>query len=178
MKHLFLRFCSFDIAVIFHPCLNKKSGHTSQPELINGTSSLREPSSRDAPKPGPSAGASSVPPIPQDYSSSVPYQGHHPSHTSVPPLVPPYPAMSSPSVPGQAQARAPAGQPLKPAEGGPSDPSKLTCHQCSKQFNIKPLLFSHQVRGHGSHALTDTQYILIINTNFLKATCMMSVTLM
>lgn len=125
----------------------QKSGHISQLDLINGTSSLRDPSLRDAPKPGPSAGASSVPPIPQDYPSSVPYTGHHPSHTSVPPLVPPYPVMSSPSVPGQAQARAPAGQPLKPAEGGPSETSKLTCHQCSKQFNIKPLLFSHQVRS-------------------------------
>ncbi|XP_076604151.1 zinc finger MYM-type protein 4 isoform X2 [Chaetodon auriga] len=134
-------FCSYDCVSIF-----RKSGHISHPDPINGTSFFRDPSLRDAPKPGPSAGASSVPPVPQDYPSSVPYQGHHPSHTSVPPLVPPYPAMSSPSVPGQAQARAPAGQPQKPAEGGPSDPSKLTCHQCSKHFNIKPLLFSHQGR--------------------------------
>ncbi|XP_054469625.1 zinc finger MYM-type protein 4 isoform X2 [Anoplopoma fimbria] len=134
-------FCSYDCVTIY-----RKSGANSQPDLINGTSVLRDPSLRDAPRQGPSAGASSVPPIPQDHPSSVPYQGHHPSHTSVPPLVPPFPAMSSPSVPGPAQARAPAGQPLKPAEGGPSDPSKLTCHQCSKQFNIKPLLFSHQ--GH------------------------------
>ncbi|KAM8736654.1 zinc finger MYM-type protein 4-like isoform 2-T2 [Acanthopagrus schlegelii] len=134
-------FCSYDCVSIY-----RKSGNTSQPDLTNGTSTLRESSPRDAPKPGPSAGASSVPPVPQEYSSSVPYQGHHPSHTSVPPLVPPYPAMSSPSVPGQTQARAPAGQPLKPAEGGPSDISKLTCHQCSKLFDIKPLLLSHQ--GH------------------------------
>nr|XP_046268142.1 zinc finger MYM-type protein 4 isoform X2 [Scatophagus argus] len=134
-------FCSYDCVSIY-----RKSGHPSQPDQINGTSSLREPSPRDAPKPGPSAGASSVPPIPQDYPSSVPYQGHHPSHTSVPPLVPPYPAMSSPSVPGQVQAGALAGQSLKPAEGGPNDTSKLTCHQCSKHFNIKPLLFSHQGR--------------------------------
>ncbi|XP_035529892.1 zinc finger MYM-type protein 4-like [Morone saxatilis] len=134
-------FCSYDCVSIY-----RKSGHTSQPDLINGTSALRDPSLRDAPKPGPSAGASSVPPIPQDYTSSVPYPGHHHSHTSVPPLVPPYPAMSSPSVPGQTQARAPAGQTLKPADGGPNDPSKLTCHQCFKLFNIKPLLFSHQGR--------------------------------
>ncbi|XP_019129180.2 zinc finger MYM-type protein 4-like isoform X3 [Larimichthys crocea] len=133
-------FCSYDCVTVY-----RKSGHTSQPDLINGTSSLRDLSYRDAPKPGPSAGASSVPPIPQDYPSSVPYQGHHPSHTSVPPLVPPYPAMSSPTVPGQAQTRAPAGQALKP-EGGLSDTSKLTCHQCSKQFSFKPLLFSHQGR--------------------------------
>ncbi|XP_023287336.1 zinc finger MYM-type protein 4-like [Seriola lalandi dorsalis] len=134
-------FCSYDCVSIY-----RKSGHPPQPDLTNGTFSLRDPSIRDAPKPGPSVSASSVPPIPQDYPSSVPYQGHHPSHTSVPPLVPPYPAMSSPSVPGQAQARAPPGQPQKPTEGGHSDISKLTCHQCSKQFNTKPLLFSHQGR--------------------------------
>lgn len=127
----------------------QKSGHPSQPDLTNGTSSLRGPSVRDATKPGPSAGASSVPPVPQNYPSSVPYSGHHPSHSSVPPLVPPYPAMSSPSTPGQAQTRATPAQPLKPAEPGPSDASKLTCHQCSKQFNTKPLLFSHQVRSTG-----------------------------
>ncbi|XP_070698462.1 zinc finger MYM-type protein 4-like [Pempheris klunzingeri] len=134
-------FCSYDCVSVY-----RKSGLTSQPDLINGTSSLRDPSLREAPKAGPSVGADSVPPIPQDNTSSAPYPGHHHSHTSVPPLVPPYPALSSPSVPGQAQARAPAGQPLKPAEGGLSDTPKLTCHQCSKQFNIKPLLFSHQGR--------------------------------
>lgn len=126
----------------------QKSGNTSQPDLMNGTLTLRDTSPRDTPKPGPSAGFSSFPSIPQDYSSSVPYQGHHPSHTSVPPLVPPYTTMSSPSVPGQSQAGAPAGQHLKPAESVFSDPSKLTCHHCSKKFNIKPQLFSHQVRGH------------------------------
>ncbi|XP_035850806.1 zinc finger MYM-type protein 4-like isoform X2 [Sander lucioperca] len=134
-------FCSYDCVSTY-----RKSGDTSQPDLTNGTSVLRDSSLRDAPKAGPFPGASSVPPIPQDYPSSVPYSGHHPSHTSVPPLVPHYPAMSSPSVPGQAQARAPADHPLKPAEGGPSDPSKLNCHQCSKQFNTKPLLFSNQGR--------------------------------
>ncbi|KAM7404035.1 hypothetical protein PAMA_004449 [Pampus argenteus] len=134
-------FCSYDCVSTY-----RKSGHTSQPDLTNGTSSPRDASVKDAPRPGPSAGASSVPPIPQDYPSSVPYPGHHPSNTSVPPLVPPYAAMSSPSVLGQAQARAPSGQPLKPAEGGPSDASKLTCYQCSKQFNIKPLLFCNQGR--------------------------------
>ncbi|TKS86291.1 Zinc finger MYM-type protein 4 [Collichthys lucidus] len=133
-------FCSYDCVTVY-----RKSGHTSQPDLINGTSSLRDLSYRDAPKPGPTAGASSVPPIPQDYPSSVPYQGHHPSHTSVPPLVPPYPAMSSPTVLGQTQTRAPAGQALK-LENGLSDNSKLSCHQCSKQFSFKPLLFSHQGR--------------------------------
>ncbi|XP_037343080.2 zinc finger MYM-type protein 4-like isoform X4 [Pungitius pungitius] len=134
-------FCSYDCVTIY-----RKSGITSQPDLINGTSVLKEPSIKEAPKPGPSAGASSVPPVPQGHQSSLPYQAHHPSHTSVPPLVPPYPTMSSPSVPGQAQARAPADPPRKPAQGGPSDTSKLTCHQCSKQFNTKPLLLSHQ--GH------------------------------
>ncbi|KAM9842309.1 zinc finger MYM-type protein 4-like [Aulostomus maculatus] len=136
-------FCSYDCVSIF-----RKSGNMlqTQSDLTNGTSSPRDPSFRDAPRSGPSSGASSVPPIPQDYPSSVPYSSHHPSNTSVPPLVPPYPAMSSPSVPGQAQARTPPGQPLKPVEGGPSDGSKLTCHQCSKLFNIKPLLLSHQGR--------------------------------
>ncbi|XP_033497990.1 zinc finger MYM-type protein 4-like isoform X3 [Epinephelus lanceolatus] len=134
-------FCSYDCVTIY-----RKSGNTSQPDMTNGTSALKDSSHRDAPKQGPSAGASSVPPIPQDYPSSVPYPGHHPSHSSVPPLVPPYPAISSPSVPGQAQARAPADKPQKPAEGGTSDNSKLTCHQCSNQFSMKPLLFSHQGR--------------------------------
>ncbi|KAM8914597.1 zinc finger MYM-type protein 4-like [Spinachia spinachia] len=132
-------FCSYDCVTIY-----RKSGITSQPDLINGTSVLKEPSIKEAPRPAPSAGASSVPSVPQGHPSPVPYQAHHPSHTSVPPLVPPYPTMSSPSFPGQAQARAPAGLPLKPAQGGPSDTSKLTCHQCSKLFNTKPLLLSHQ----------------------------------
>lgn len=123
----------------------QKSGHPTQPDLTNGTSSLRDPSVRDVPKPGPSSGASSVPPIPQDYPSSVPYSGHHPSLTSVPPLVPPFQNMSSPSIPAQNHTRATPAQPLKPAEGGPSDNSKLSCHHCSKRFNTKPLLFSHQV---------------------------------
>ncbi|XP_053192108.1 zinc finger MYM-type protein 4 [Scomber japonicus] len=134
-------FCSYDCVSIY-----RKSGHASQADITNGTASPRDPSLRDAPRPGPSAGASSVPPIPQDYPSSVPYPGHHPSNTSVPPLVPPYSAMSSPSVPGQAQARAPSSQPQKPADGGSSEASKLTCHHCIKQFNIKPLLFSYQGR--------------------------------
>ncbi|XP_029349151.1 zinc finger MYM-type protein 4 isoform X2 [Echeneis naucrates] len=134
-------FCSYVCVSIY-----RKSGNLPKPDLTNGTYSLRDLSARDGPKPGPSAGASSVPLITQDYPSSVPYQGHHPSHTSVPPLVPPYPAMSSPSVPGQAQVRAPAGQPQKPTEGGHVDISKLTCHQCSKHFNTKPQLFSHQGR--------------------------------
>ncbi len=145
----------------------QKSGVTSQPDQINGTSSLRDPSLKDAPKPGPSAGASSVPPIPQDNPSSVPYPGHHPSHTSVPPLVPPYPPMSSPSVPGQAQARGAAGQPLKSAEGGLTDTSKLTCHQCSKGFNVKPLLLSNQV--------SSTVYVYILTYNHESPSVCMSV---
>ncbi|XP_029688571.1 zinc finger MYM-type protein 4-like [Takifugu rubripes] len=75
-----------------------------------------------------------------------PHQGHHPNHTSVPPLVPSCTALSFPSLPGQAQAKAPADVLQKPAEGGASDLSKLTCHQCNKQFTIKPVLFSHQGR--------------------------------
>ncbi|XP_069029053.1 zinc finger MYM-type protein 4-like isoform X1 [Embiotoca jacksoni] len=127
-------FCSYACVSIY-----RKSGHISQSDLVNGTFSLRD----HAVRPGPSAGAGSVLPSPQDYSSSVPHPGHHPSHTSVPPLVPPYLAMSSHSVTGQAQGRPSPDQSLKPAEG---DPSKLTCHQCSKQFSTKPLLLSDQ--GH------------------------------
>uniref|UniRef100_UPI003AAE8806 zinc finger MYM-type protein 4 n=1 Tax=Centroberyx gerrardi TaxID=166262 RepID=UPI003AAE8806 len=134
-------FCSYDCVSIY-----RKAAQTTLPDLTNGTSALREPSLRDAPRPGPSAGASSVPPVPQEFSSPVPYHGHHPSHSSVPPLLPHYPTLSSPSVPGQAQAKAPPGQQPKPGEGAPGDPSKLTCHQCSTQFSTKPLLFSYQGR--------------------------------
>ncbi|XP_060918649.1 zinc finger MYM-type protein 4 [Labrus mixtus] len=134
-------FCSYDCVSIY-----RKSGRTSQPDPINGTSSLRDPSHREVPKWGPSVGASSVLPVPQEQPSSVPHPGHHPSNTSVPPLVPSYPTMSSPSVPGQPQARATAGQLPKPAEGSPGDTSKLSCHECSKQFSIKPLLYSYKGR--------------------------------
>ncbi|XP_061598825.1 zinc finger MYM-type protein 4-like isoform X3 [Cololabis saira] len=134
-------FCSYTCVSTY-----RKSGHMSQPDLTNGTSALRDPSVRDAPKLGPSAGGSSVPPTSQDSPSSVSYPGHYPSHTSVPPLVPHYLAMSSPGVSGQAQARSSPDQPLKPVEGGANNFTKLTCHQCSKQFNTKPLLFSHQGR--------------------------------
>ncbi|KAG7510776.1 zinc finger MYM-type protein 4-like isoform X2 [Solea senegalensis] len=128
-------FCSYDCVTLF-----RKSGQTSHPDLTNGTSSLR-----DGPKTGLSAGAGSVPPNPQDNSSSAPYTSPYPSHTSVPPLVPPYPAMSSPTVPGQNQARAPA-LPQKSTEDGQGVATKLTCHQCSSQFNTKPQLYSHQGR--------------------------------
>ncbi|XP_047200738.1 zinc finger MYM-type protein 4 isoform X4 [Girardinichthys multiradiatus] len=132
-------------------CVNtfRKSSPSSQPDLTNGTSSLRDPPSKDAAKPGPSTaatGATSVPPIPQDYSSSVPHPGHNSSHTSVPPLVPPHSAVSTPTLPGQTQARSPPEQPLKPVEDGLSEVTKLTCYQCSKQFSNKPLLLTHQGR--------------------------------
>lgn len=129
----------------FYIIILQKSDYTSQLNPTNGTSSLRDPSDKDVPKPGPSAGTSSVPPVPQDFSSSVPYPGHHPSHTSVPPLVPPSSATSSPTVPTQAQARSPPDQP-KPAEDRLDDTPKVTCHHCSKQFNTKPLLLSRQVK--------------------------------
>ncbi|XP_034531021.1 zinc finger MYM-type protein 4-like isoform X2 [Notolabrus celidotus] len=129
-------FCSYDCVSIF-----RKSGQIPPSDPINGTSSLRDPTLREASKSGLSVGAGSVPPIPQEYPSSVPHPGSHPSHSSVPPLVPSY---SSPSAPGQHQAKASSGQPTKPAEAGLGDTSKLTCHQCSKHFNIKPFLFSNQ----------------------------------
>ncbi|XP_029982214.1 zinc finger MYM-type protein 4 isoform X4 [Sphaeramia orbicularis] len=131
-------FCSFDCVSIY-----RKSGHASQPDLTNGTSSQRDPSVRDASRPGPSAGGSSVP---QDYTSSVPYRGHHPSHTSVPPLAPPYSAISSPSAPGQGQARTPTSQHPYPVDLRSGDASKVTCHQCCRQFSSKPQLLSHQGR--------------------------------
>ncbi|XP_014851193.1 PREDICTED: zinc finger MYM-type protein 4-like isoform X2 [Poecilia mexicana] len=140
-------FCSLACVTTF-----RKSPPTSQPDLTNGTSSLRDLPSKDAPKSGPSTaangatGATSVPPIPQDYSSSVPYPGHHPSYTSVPPLVPPHSAVSTPSLPGQAHARSPLEQPVKPLEDGLSDAIALTCYQCNKQFSNKPLLITHQGR--------------------------------
>ncbi|XP_034015980.1 zinc finger MYM-type protein 4-like [Thalassophryne amazonica] len=132
-------FCSYDCVSVY-----RKSSPVSQTDLSNGVSSPREPAVRDASKAVLSSGTSSVPPIPQEIPSSVPYPGHHPSHTSVPPLAPPYPALVSPSVPGQALGKAPFGQLPKPAEGGANEASRLTCHKCSKQFGLKPVLFSHQ----------------------------------
>ncbi|XP_054894741.1 zinc finger MYM-type protein 4-like isoform X2 [Poeciliopsis prolifica] len=140
-------FCSLACVTTF-----RKSPPTSQTDLTNGTSSLRDLPNKDAPKPGPTTsangatGATSVPPIPQDYSSSVPYPGHHPSYTSVPPLVPPHSAVSTPTLPGQAHARSPLEQPVKLLEDGLSDAIALTCYQCSKQFSNKPLLITHQGR--------------------------------
>ncbi|CAJ1074037.1 zinc finger MYM-type protein 4-like isoform X2 [Xyrichtys novacula] len=132
-------FCSYDCVTTF-----RKSGQIPPQEPINGTSPLRDVSFREASKSGLSVGVSSVPPIPQEQPSSVPHPGHHPSHTSVPPLASSYPAMSSPSVPGQPQVKASTSHPVKLSEGGSGDISKLTCHQCSRQFKMKPVLFCHQ----------------------------------
>ncbi|XP_076015505.1 zinc finger MYM-type protein 4-like [Genypterus blacodes] len=112
-------FCSYD-------CVSTYRKMGPPPDVTNGPTSLR------APRPGPSAGA-----------GPVPHPGHHPSHTSVPPLVPPPQTQSSPSAPGQLQAKAAS---LKPAEAGAQDASRLTCHQCSKHFSTKPLLFSQHGR--------------------------------
>ncbi|XP_029900225.1 zinc finger MYM-type protein 4-like isoform X2 [Myripristis murdjan] len=129
-------FCSYDCVSTY-----RKMEHAPQPDLMNGTSTFKDPSFRDVSRPGPSVGASSVPPLSKDFSSPMSYPGHHPSHTSVPPLLPSYP-----TVRGQALAKAPPGQHPKPGESSANDPSKLTCHQCSTQFSTKPLLFSHQGR--------------------------------
>ncbi|XP_023807793.1 zinc finger MYM-type protein 4 isoform X1 [Oryzias latipes] len=134
-------FCSYNCVTTY-----RKSGPPSQPDLSNGTSSSKDPPSKDLSKQGSFAVASSVPPIPQDHSSLVPFPGHHPSHSSVPPLVPPPSAMSSTILPGQTQAISSSAQLPKLAEGGRKDAIKLTCNQCNKHFNTKPLLFSHQ--GH------------------------------
>ncbi|XP_077394442.1 zinc finger MYM-type protein 4-like isoform X2 [Festucalex cinctus] len=128
-------FCSYECVSTF-----RKTGHTGS-ELINGKSSPR-----DASRLGPSSRASSVPPIPQDYPSTAPYPSHHGGNSSVPPLVPPSLGLTSTSVPGQGHPRTPAAQSLKPAEGGPSESPKVTCHQCIKQFSTKPLLFGHKDR--------------------------------
>ncbi|XP_056867750.1 zinc finger MYM-type protein 4-like isoform X2 [Takifugu flavidus] len=128
-------FCSYECVLTY-----RKSGHNSNSDLVNGISPCRDHSVLRQGSP-----ANSLPPVPQDLSST-PHQGHHPNHTSVPPLVPSCTALSFPSLPGQAQAKAPADVLQKPAEGGASDLSKLTCHQCNKQFTIKPVLFSHQGR--------------------------------
>ncbi|XP_019731663.1 zinc finger MYM-type protein 4-like isoform X2 [Hippocampus comes] len=126
-------FCSFDCVSTF-----RKTGHAGS-ELNNGKSSPR-----DASRLGPSSRASSVPPIPQDYPSSAPYPSHHGSNSSVPPLVPPSLGLTSTSVPGQGHPRTPTALSVKPAEGGPNDGPKVTCHQCTKQFITKPLLFGHK----------------------------------
>ncbi|XP_037097576.1 zinc finger MYM-type protein 4-like isoform X3 [Syngnathus acus] len=125
-------FCSYECVSTF-----RRAGHTGS-DLINGKSSPR-----DATRLGSSSGASSVPPIPQDYPSPAPYPSHHGSNSSVPPLVPPSLGLTS-SAPGQGHPRTPAAHSLKAAEGGASDTPKVTCHQCTKQFTTKPLLFGHQ----------------------------------
>ncbi|XP_061751745.1 zinc finger MYM-type protein 4 isoform X1 [Nerophis ophidion] len=129
-------FCTYECVSTF-----RKSGYT-QLDLMNGKSSPRDASRLL----GPSSRGSSVPPIPQDCSSSAPYPSHHGSNSSVPPLVPPSLAMTSTSIPGQAHPRTPPPQPLRAGEGGNSNSPKVTCHQCTKHFNIKPLLFGHQGR--------------------------------
>ncbi|XP_028293471.1 zinc finger MYM-type protein 4-like isoform X2 [Gouania willdenowi] len=130
-------FCSFSCVTIY-----RKTSHASQSELTNGTPSLKDPVLTDAPKMGLSSEDSSIPSSHIDSQSSLTYQGSHPSQTSVPPLVSPYTATFSQSLQGQTQTRPPS-QSQKPAVGGSSDGPKVTCHQCFKQFNTKPLLFSH-----------------------------------
>ncbi|XP_077477235.1 zinc finger MYM-type protein 4-like isoform X2 [Stigmatopora argus] len=125
-------FCSYECVSTF-----RKTGHTGS-DLVNGKSSPR-----DAPRLGPSSRASSVPPFPQDFPSSAPYSSHHGSNSSVPPLVPPPVSLTSTSAPGQDHPGTPAAQPMKMGEGGRGDP-KVSCHQCTKFFFTKPLLFGHQ----------------------------------
>lgn len=136
--------------------LSQQSGQNSKPDPVNGISPHR-----DHYAPRQASPASSVPPVHQD-SSSVPQQGHHPNHSSVPALVPSCAALSSPSVPGQAQAKAAADVPQKSAEGGAADPSKLTCHQCNRQFNVKPVLFCHQVRNRLTSEVTPGNYHFLV----------------
>ncbi|KAF6729034.1 Zinc finger MYM-type protein 4 [Oryzias melastigma] len=86
-------FCSYNCVTTY-----RKSGPPSQPDLINGTSSSKDPLPKDPSKQGSSAVASSVPPTPQDHSSSVPFPGHHLSHSSVPPLFSTCKVFSDPKV--------------------------------------------------------------------------------
>ncbi|XP_053700964.1 zinc finger MYM-type protein 4-like [Synchiropus splendidus] len=124
-------FCSHDCVSTF-----RKYGA----DLINGTSPIKDSGNKESPKLGPASGANSVPSFAQDLQSSVSYPGHQHVNSSVPPLASPYPAMSSPSVPGLGQANSP------PNQTEPSDPSKVTCHHCSKRIYTKPLLLSYKSR--------------------------------
>ncbi|KAM9777908.1 zinc finger MYM-type protein 4-like [Neosynchiropus ocellatus] len=124
-------FCSHDCVSTF-----RKYGG----DMINGTSPLKESGNKDSPKARPTSGANSVPSFAQDLQSSVSYPGHQHVNSSVPPLASPYPAMSSPSVPGLGQANSP------PNQTEPGDPSKVTCHHCSKRIYTKPLLLSYKSR--------------------------------
>ncbi|XP_077587739.1 zinc finger MYM-type protein 4-like isoform X2 [Stigmatopora nigra] len=127
-------FCSYKCVSTF-----RRTGHFVGADLLNGKSSPK-----DAPRLGPSSRASSVPPFPQDFPSSAPYSSHHgSSNSSVPPLVPPPIALTSTSAPGQDRPGTPAAQPMKMGEGGRGDP-KVSCHQCTKLFFTKPLLFGHK----------------------------------
>ncbi|KAI4790230.1 hypothetical protein KUCAC02_034759 [Chaenocephalus aceratus] len=118
-------FCSYDCVSIY-----RKSGNTSQPDLTNGTPALRDP------KAGPSAGQLS------------------PSTPSGPPVfgsLPGPPSQSYLSAPARASLPGPRQNACcsayETSRRGPRVISKLTCHQCSKEFSTKPLLFSHQVRS-------------------------------
>ncbi|CAF92256.1 unnamed protein product, partial [Tetraodon nigroviridis] len=125
-------FCSYECVLTY-----RQSGQNAKPDPVNGISTHK-----DHYAPRQASPVNPIPPVPQD-SSPVPHQGLHPNHTSVPALVPSHTAPSSPSIPGRAQAKAPADALRKSAEAG--EPSRLTCHQCNKQFNVKPVLLCHQI---------------------------------
>lgn len=97
----------------------QKSDSSAESELTNGTSTPKNQSTRA----GRPAGAAS---ILLGSPSSIP--------TAVPPL----------GNPEQSKATA-----LAAKEDGPVDTSRLTCHQCVRQFSAKPLLLFHQVRRRG-----------------------------
>ncbi|CAL8271511.1 unnamed protein product [Merluccius merluccius] len=136
-------FCSYECVSVFRI---KKGESISQPNPVNGTTSSpsyssSQPSLTDGPLPGPVRGAESSAPAHGRALPLVASPSPHHSVTAVPPLEPPYSDLASqaplapPSSPGHAltQTTPPHGQ--------------LTCHQCSKLFDTKPLLFSYQYKA-------------------------------
>ena len=134
----------------FYCCfgISQKGESISQPNPVNGTTSSpsyssSHPSLTDSPLPGPVRGAESPAPLALPFGRALPLVAspspHH-SVTAVPSLEPPYSDLAS---------QAPLAPPSSPGHAlTQTTPQhrQLTCHQCSKQFDTKPLLFSYQVR--------------------------------
>ncbi|KAK0132547.1 Zinc finger MYM-type protein 4 [Merluccius polli] len=135
-------FCSYECVSVFRI---KKGESISQPNPVNGTTSSpsyssSQPSLTDGPLPGPVRGAESPAPAHGRALPLVASPSPHHSVTAVPPLEPPYSDLAS---------QAPLAPPSSPGHAltQTTPPHRqLTCHQCSKLFDTKPLLFSYQ--GH------------------------------
>ncbi|CAL8285683.1 unnamed protein product [Lota lota] len=135
-------FCSYECVSVFR---SKKEDNSSQPNVVNGATSspsysTSQPSLTDGPLPGPVSRPESPVPRLDRSLPRVTYPSAHSRVTSVPPLEPTYSDLASqahlarPSSPGHALTQAPPTH------------RQLTCHQCSKRFDTKPLLFSYQGR--------------------------------